>query len=379
MSRTKLMIPGPVELSPGVLEAMSRPVIGHRTPEFDEVLEYCWDILKKLFRTRNDVVVITGSGTSAMDAAISNIIGVGDEVVCCTGGKFSERFVEIVKSYGGVPREVEVEWGCAVRPEDVEEVLSDSSARVVTLTHNETSTGVLNDAGAVAKVVRDYGAVFVMDAITSVGGDDVRTDEWGVDICLSGSQKCLAAPPGLAMAAVSERAWEMMADNQSRGYYLNLLKYRGSLKKSTTPFTPSVPLVMGLKRALWEIMDEGLEARISRHRGLARASREAALALGLGLFADPAFASNTVTAINIPDSLTDDDVRGRMKRDFGILLAGGQDHVKGKIFRIGHMGNVGQEDLLEVLSALEMCLDKSGFSFKTGSGVSAAEDVFSEK
>ncbi|MEE8358756.1 MAG: aminotransferase class V-fold PLP-dependent enzyme, partial [Candidatus Hydrothermarchaeales archaeon] len=183
MTRTKLMIPGPVELSPGVLEAMSRPVIGHRTPEFDEVLEYCWDVLKKLFRTRNDVVLLTGSGTSAMDAAISNIIGDGDEVVCCTGGKFSERFVEIVRAYGGVPREVEVEWGCAVCPEDVEEVLSDSSARVVTLTHNETSTGVLNDAGAISKVVKDYGAVFVMDAITSVGGDDVRTDEWGVDIC----------------------------------------------------------------------------------------------------------------------------------------------------------------------------------------------------
>jgi len=379
VSRTKLMIPGPVELSPGVLEAMSRSIIGHRTPEFDEVLEYCWDVLKKVFQTRNDVVLLTGSGTSAMDAAISNMIGIGDEVVCCTGGKFGERFVEVVKAYGGVPRAVDVDWGCAVHPEDVERVLSDSSAKVVTLTHNETSTGVLNDAGAISKVVKDYDAVFVMDAITSVGGDEVRTDEWGVDICLSGSQKCLAAPPGLAMAAVSERAWEMMADNSSRGYYLDLFKYRGSLQKSTTPFTPAVPLIMGLKQALWEIMDEGLEARISRHRSLARASRDAGLALGFGLFADPAFASNTVTAINIPDSLSDDDVRGQMKRDFGILLAGGQDHVKGKIFRIGHMGNVGQADLLETLSALETCLDKSGFGFKRGSGVSAAEDVFSEK
>ncbi len=379
MSGYKLLIPGPVELSPGVLEAMSRPIIGHRTPEFDDVLTYCWDTLKKIYQTQNDVVLLTSSGTSAMDAAISNTIESGDEVVCVTGGKFGERFVGIVKAYGGVPLEVDVKWGNAVRPEDVESVLSESSAKVVCLTHNETSTGVIHDARAVARVAREYGALFVMDAVTSVGGDDVRTDEWGVDICITGSQKCLAVPPGLAMAAVSDRAWDVMGENSSRGYYLDLLKYRASLSKSTTPFTPAVPLIMGLKRALEEIEEEGLENRIRRHRMLAKATREASLAWGLVLFAEEGYWSNTVTAIRIPVGLSDDDVRGRMKRDFGILLAGGQDHVKGKIFRIGHMGNVNQDVLLEALSALERCLEKSGFDFEKGSGVRAAEAVFAEK
>ena len=203
--------------------------------------------------------------------------------------------------------------------------------------------------------------------------------DWGVDICITGSQKCLAAPPGLSMAAVSDQAWNTINENSSRGFYLDLLKYRDSLKKDTTPFTPAVPLIRGLKKALEEIMDEGLEARIKRHRSLARASQEASNALNLSLFPKSDCASNTVTAIRIPEGLSDDDIRGRMKREFGILLAGGQDHVKGKIFRIGHMGNVGKEDLLEVLSALEICLNKSGFKIQKGSGVSAAENVFSKE
>ncbi|MFQ5975032.1 MAG: pyridoxal-phosphate-dependent aminotransferase family protein [Candidatus Hydrothermarchaeales archaeon] len=379
MKRTKLMIPGPVELSPGVLEEMAKPLIGHRTPEFDRILVYCWDTLKKIFQTKNDVVLITASGTAAMDAAIANTIQEGDEVVCIKGGKFGERFIGIIKGYGGIPKEVEVDWGKAVNPEDVEAVLAESSAKVLTLTHNETSTGVLNDAEAVGKVAREYGVLFVMDAVTSVGGDDVRTDEWGVDICITGSQKCLAAPPGMAMAALSERAWEAIEANNSKSYYLDLLKYRYSMRKETTPFTPSVPLVMGLKKALEEIMEEGIKERIKRHRTLAKASREAAKALNLALFPDEKDASNTVTAVRIPETLTDDDIRGRIKRDFGILLAGGQDEVKGKIFRIGHMGNVNQKDLLELLSALEISLEKSGYNIEAGKGVEAAKEVFLKK
>jgi aspartate aminotransferase-like enzyme len=213
-----------------------------------------------------------------------------------------------------------------------------------------------------------------MDGVTSVGGDDVRTDEWGVDICITGSQKCLAAPPGLGFAAVSERAWNVIEKKSNkRGFYLDLASYRKSLKKSTTPFTPAVSLIYGLRIALAEIKEEGLENRIARHRALAKATREAAKALNLPLFADPAHASNTVTAIKIPEGLTDQDVRGRLKDEYGILLAGGQEAVKGKIFRIGHMANVDGVELLGVLSALEMVLAKSGHHFTPGAGVAAAQ------
>lgn len=374
--KKKLMIPGPVELSPAVLLAMAQPLIGHRTPDFEAVLEECLSGMKEIFQTKNDVVLITGSGTAGMDAAIASTIKEGDEYICLTGGKFGERFMEIVQAYGGKAKEVKVEWGRSFTVEQVENAIKESNAKAITLTHNETSTGVVHDAEAIGRLAREYDLLFIMDAITSIGGDYVLCDEWGVDICVAGSQKCLAAPPGLAFAAVSEKAWQIIQSNKSRSYYLNLASYRKSLAKKTTPFTPSVSLVFGLHRALKEIKEEGLENRIKRHRTLARAAREAAKAMNLELFAEERFASNTVTAIRIPSKLTDEDVRGRMKKEHGILLAGGQDAVKGKIFRIGHMGNVGYLDLMEVLAALELTLKKAGHSVELGKGTAAAQKVF---
>ncbi|MBI4344891.1 MAG: alanine--glyoxylate aminotransferase family protein [Euryarchaeota archaeon] len=376
MRRMKLMIPGPVELSPEVLLAMARPMMGHRTPDFEAILEECWSGLKEIFQTKNDMLLITGSGTAGMDAAIASTIKEGDEYVCITGGKFGERFVEMVKAYGGVPREVKVEWGRAVDPAEVDKALSQSKAKAVTLTHNETSTGVLHDAEAVGKVAKKHGALFIMDAITSIGGDYVKADEWGVDICIAGSQKCLVSPPGLAMVSVSPKAWEVIGKNKTRNYYLNLASYKKSMEKKTTPFTPSVTLIYGLQAALRAIKEEGLENRIKRHRLMARATREAVKAMGLELYADEGHASNTVTSIKIPQGLTDEDVRGKMKKEHGILLAGGQDQIKGKIFRIGHMGNVEYLDLMSVLSALELTLKKAGRDIELGSGLGAAQRVF---
>lgn len=376
--RQRLMIPGPVELSPEVLLEMAKPLIGHRTPEFDEILLQCWRDMKEILQTKNDVVLITGSGTAGMDAAIASTIEEGNEFVCVTGGKFGERMLEIVKSYGGKAREVNVEWGRAADPVEVEKVVAESDAKAITLTHNETSTGVLHDAQAIGKIAKEHGLLFIMDAITSAGGDYVKVDEWGVDICIAGSQKCLAAPPGLAMLSVSDKAWEVIHKNKTKNFYLNLASYHDSMEKNTTPFTPSVTLVYGLSKALRAIMEEGLENRIRRHRGLAKATREAAKAMDLELFADESHASNTVTAIRIPKGLTDDDVRGEMKRRYGILIAGGQAHVKGKIFRIGHMGNAGYLELMSVLSALELVLKRAGHAFELGRGIKAAQEVFSE-
>ncbi len=374
--KLKLLIPGPVELSYRVLLAMARPPMGHRTPDFEAILEECWDILREVFQTRGDVMIITGSGTSAMDAAVASAVKKGEEIVCIEGGKFGERFGEIARAHGIKAREVRVEWGSALEPEKVEEVVAESSAKAITLTHNETSTGVVHDAKAVGKIAREYDLVYILDGITSVGGDEVKADSWGVDICITGSQKCLAAPPGLAMVSVSERAWEAIDGNEERGFYLDLAAYRRALKKKTTPYTPSVSLIYGLREALRIVREEGIENRVKRHRTMALATRRAAKAMNLELFADEKSASNTVTAIKIPEGLTDDDVRGAMKRDHGILLAGGQAKLKGRIFRIGHMGNVGYGDLVEALAALERVLVKAGHSLNLGDGISEAQQIF---
>ena len=372
--KKRIFIPGPVGLSAEVLAAQAQPMMGHRTPDFNAILEECWDGLRYVYQTKNDVAIITGSGTAAMDAAVSSVISAGDEVVCIGGGKFGERFPKIVSAFGGKPIDVPVEWGKAVDPSEVESAVAGSSAVAITMTHNETSTGVLHDAKAIARIARENNMLFIMDAVTSVGGEDVKTDEWGVDICITGSQKCLAAPPGLGFAAVNNRAWDVIENNSGkRGFYLDLASYRKSLKKSTTPFTPAVSLIYGLRAALSIIREEGLENRINRHRLLAEATREAVLAMNLELFADPDYASNTVTAIKIPAGLTDDDVRGRLNSDFGILLAGGQESVKGRIFRIGHMAAVDAVDLLGLLSALEIVLAKAGHDFTRGAGVTAAQ------
>lgn len=370
------MIPGPVELTPEVLSETARPVMGHRTPDFEAILAQCRDDLKHIYQTKNDIVLITGSGTAAMDAAVASTIEAGDEFVCIGGGKFGERMSEIVKSYGGIAKDVSVEWGRTFDVDEVEKAVSESSAKAITLTHNETSTGVVHDAATIGRIAKKHGCLFILDAITSLGGDYVKTDEWGVDLCTGGSQKCLAAPSGLSTIAVSGRAWDVIENNDTKNYYLNLASYRKALKKNTTPFTPSVNLIYGLSAALKEIKAEGLDNRIRRHRTLAKATREAAVAMNLELFSDLSVASNTVTSMKVPEGLTDDDVRGEMKRRFNILMAGGQNQLKGKIFRIGHMGNVGYLELMSVLSALELVLRKADHELEPGNGIKAAQEVF---
>ncbi|NOZ82211.1 MAG: alanine--glyoxylate aminotransferase family protein [Euryarchaeota archaeon] len=370
------MIPGPVELDEEVLLALAKPLMGHRTPEFEEMLEDCWRLLRMVYRTRNEIALITGSGTAAMEAAVASVVEPGTRVLCIGGGKFGERLGEIARCFGAEVSMLEVEWGGSFAPEEVDEALSESGAEVVTLTHNETSTGVVHSAEAVGRAAREHDALFIADAITSVGGDVVETDGWGIDLCITGSQKCLAAPPGLGFVAVSERAWEWMQERKAKhAFYLDLLRYRKALKKRTTPFTPSVTLIYGLHAALRRIERETLEARIRRHRALAEATRRAAEAMGLSLLPSREHASNTVTAIRIPQGLSDDDIRGRLKREYGILVAGGQEKLKGRIFRIGHMGEVSARELLSLLACLEQVLRCSGFEVKPGTGTEAAREV----
>jgi aspartate aminotransferase-like enzyme len=353
-----LMIPGPVQLHERIIKAMARQMIGHRTKEFSEILEYCTEMLKKLFGTKHDVFIISGSGTAGMEAAIASFSKV-KRITCIDNGKFGDRFVRIASRYTEVDA-VRFEWGKSIDLDTVEKSLAEGS-EAIAFVHNETSTGILNPAKEIAKLAKRYDALVIMDGITSVGGDEVRMDEWGIDVAVVGSQKCIGAPPGLAAVAVSERAWEFY--NERCPFYLDLKAYKKKLPDLQTPYTPAVPLFLALHEALKIIEEEGLENRIRRHRIFAEAVRTWAVEAGLELFPELneySRYSNTVTAIKMPDGITDKELRGTVKSEYGILISGGQEHLKGKIFRIGTMGNVTKRDVLATLVAVEDVLSRKG-------------------
>ena len=354
-----LMLPGPVPVPERVRLAMARQAINHRSPEFGAVYADCVRCLKPAFGTENDLVIISGSGTAGMEAAVANV-GRGKKIACLSNGKFGERLYDISKRYGDATQ-LASDWGTPLPLEDLAASL-EAGAEVVTLVHNETSAGIRNPAREVGKLCRKHDALFIMDGITSIGGDVVEADRWGVDIAIVGSQKCLAAPAGLAAVSVSERAWERLCDE--RPYYLDLAAYRKTAKKDPmeTPYTPAVPLFLALQQAGLLIDEEGIEHRVMRHQRLAQAVRAAAAAWGLPLFPtiDALHGySNTVTAIRMPEETTDADFRGLVKK-LGIVIAGGQDHLKGKIFRIGHMGAVGAPEVLGTLGAIQAAMHRLG-------------------
>ncbi len=354
-----LMLPGPVPVPERVRLAMARQAINHRSPEFGAVYADCVRCLKPAFGTENDLVIISGSGTAGMEAAVANV-GRGKKIACLSNGKFGERLYDISKRYGDATQ-LASDWGTPLPLEALAASL-EAGAEVVTLVHNETSTGIRNPAHEVGKLCRKHDALFVMDGITSIGGDVVEADRWGVDIAIVGSQKCLAAPAGLAAVSVSARAQERFVDQ--RPYYLDLAAYIKNAKKEPmeTPYTPAVPLFLALQQAGLMLEEEGIEHRVMRHQRLAQAVRAAAAAWNLPLFptTDALHAySNTVTAIRMPEETTDADFRGLVKR-LGIVIAGGQDHLKGKIFRIGHMGAVGAPEVLATLGAIQAAMHRLG-------------------
>lgn len=379
MEETLLMIPGPTRVAPRVLKAMSEAIINHRSAEFAEILTETNEMMSEIFQTDNQSYTITGSGTAAMEAAVGNILNKGDKILNIVGGKFGERFMQIAKANGGSPIELEVEWGTAVNPEDVKNILDENEdIKAVTIVHNETSTGVANPIEEVGNVLKDYDALYVVDTVSSLGGDDVAVDDYNIDICVTGSQKCLAAPPGMAAITVSDDAWNLIDKVQSSSYYLDIRKYKkyGNNEPSETPFTPSVSLMYAMKEALNVVMEEGLESRIKRHKLAAEATKNGIKAIGLELFAQEEVSSATVTAIKMPEGVTDKDMRGTMRDKYGIVLAGGQDHLKGNVFRIGHMGNVTYKDIVTTISALEMTLKGLGFDVELGKGVGAVADTY---
>jgi aspartate aminotransferase-like enzyme len=368
-----LMMPGPVPIPERVRFAMARQAINHRSAEFGTVYSDCVRVCRTAFATKNELFVISGSGTAGMEAAVANV-GRDKDIACIVNGKFGERLFKISQRYGKA-HEIKSEWGTPVNLEALKAQL-EAGAQVVTLVHNETSAGIKNPAEEIGKLCRKHDALFIMDGITSIAGDTVEVDKWGVDIAITGSQKCFAAPAGLAMISVGSRAWERMTKNPP--YYLDLAAYKKSASGTPmeTPYTPAVPLFLALREACLMIEEEGLPARIARHQKMAQAVRAAAQAWGVSLF--PKIDnihnySSTVTAMEYPAGVKDDEMRGIVKK-MGIVIAGGQDHLKGKIFRIGSMGAVSAPEILATLAATQHALKKCGYAPK-GCGVGAAAEV----
>jgi aspartate aminotransferase-like enzyme len=375
-----LMIPGPTPVPEQVLLAMAKHPIGHRSGDFSKIMAEVTQNLKWLHQTQNDVLVLTASGTGAMEAGIINFLSPGDRVLVGCNGKFGERWAEVCDAYGVNAERVTAEWGQALDPEQFREKLEadrNKEIKAVIITHSETSTGVLNDLETINRHVKAHGeALIIVDTVTSLGAYNVPIDKWGLDVVGSGSQKGYMMPPGLGFVAVSAKAWEAYKTAKLPRYYLDLGKYRKDAAKNTTPFTPPVNLVFALQASLRIMQNEGLENIFARHQRLTLAARAAVKALGLPLLAPDEAASPAITAV-IPDRVDAEQIRAVMKKRFDIILAGGQDHLKGKIFRIGHLGFVSDRDLLAAIAALETSLQELGYEgFAPGSGVAAAARVF---
>lgn len=368
---TLLMIPGPVKVPQRVLRAMSKPMISHRSADFEKIYEDCRARLKDLFDTKNEVVVLSGSGTAGMEAAVGGIIGKGEKIVTITNGKFGERFTELGDRYGSAAP-LDFPWGTPFDLERVKAALEEG-AKAITMVHNETSVGIVNPAREVGKLARKYDAVFIVDGISSVGGNEFLTDEWGIDIAITGSQKCLAVPPGLAMVAVSKRAMDLLEEGKG-GYYTDLKAHLKKAEKNQTPYTPAVSLFFALQEALTMAAEEGFPERRARMARLAGGVRAAASSLDIQLFPqvnEHTTYSNTVTAMKMPSGISDSQLRGGMRKR-GVVVSGGQEGLKGKIFRIGTMGACTEADVLRTIQTLELVLEKEGVISSLGAGVEAA-------
>ncbi|WP_448266016.1 pyridoxal-phosphate-dependent aminotransferase family protein [Nostoc sp. DSM 114159] len=377
-----LMIPGPTPVPEAALLALAKHPIGHRTSEFSNILAEVTENLKWLHQTQSDVLMLNVSGTGAVEAGIINFLSPGDRILVGSNGKFGERWVEIGQAYGLNVEEVKVEWGKPLDPAVFAEKLqadTQKQIKAVIITHSETSTGVLNDLETINRHVKEHGeALIIVDAVTSLGAFNLPVDAWGLDIVASGSQKGYMIPPGLGFVSVSPKAWEAYKTAKLPKYYLDLGKYRKATAKNTTPFTPPVNLIVALHTTLRIMKEEGLESIFARHERLKNATRAAIKGLNLPLLAADSSASPAITAV-APQGIEPDKIRSLMKKRFDIALAGGQDHLSNKIFRIGHLGFVSDRDILSCIASLEVTLTELGYEdFTPGSGIAAAVKVFSQ-
>jgi aspartate aminotransferase-like enzyme len=357
-----LRIPGPTPCPPQVLAAVAKPMINHRGRHFAELIGRVVGRLKRFYRTQGDVLVLTASGTGGLEAAVVNTLSPGDRVLAVVIGAFGERFAAIAQAYGAEVVRLEYEWGRAADPDDVRRVLSrDPRIKAVLVTHNETSTGVTNPLKALAAVVREHERLLLVDAVSSLGAIPLETDAWGLDVVVTGSQKGWMVPPGLAFVSVSQRAWEAYREAKMPRFYLDLGRHKEALERGQTPWTPALSVLFGLDVALEMMEAEGLENIFARHARIGEMTRQGVKALGLRLLADERYASNTVTAVVVPDGVDERVLRRLLEDEYGVVLAGGQGKLSGKIFRIGHLGWVTEEDIRDTLDSLAQALPRLGY------------------
>lgn len=374
MRKPRLMTPGPAPVPEDVLLELARPVIHHRSEEAKQVIVEAAAGLKEVFQTRNDVLILTSSGTGAMEAAVVNTVPRGEKAIVLNAGYFAQRWGNIAKAFGIEVVSLDTEWGQPVDPARVEAALKPHPDAVAVFgTLSETSTGTAHPVEAIGKVVAKTDAVFAVDGISAVGAIECRTDDWGIDLLCVGSQKALMMPPGLAFLAVSPKAWAKIEACDAPAFYFNLKAARKKMAEFDTPYTPAHTLILALRAALRRIKDEGIEHVWERHRRMSEACQAGIKALGLELFS--ARPAEGLTAFRVPTGLKDGQIRARLAERFGITTVGGQDRLKGQIMRIGHMGYMDELDVVAGLAALEMVLDELGFPVEPGRAVAAAQRV----
>ena len=374
-----LLTPGPTPVPPEVLAELAKPVIHHRERDFREIYERCLVRLQQVYRTKNDVLMFTTSGTGAFESAVANLTSAGDRQLVLSAGNFGERWAGMARAFGADLVHARLEWGETPEPEDLRSALADAGdVKVVYLTHSETSTGVVCDVQALAAVAKDAGTLVVVDAVSSLGAVPLESDLWDIDVVVSGSQKALMCPPGLAFASVSAAALAASANATAPRYVMDWERTRKGQAKLDAPFTPAVSIVRALDVALGLLLDEGLEAAFDRHARLGRACREGAKAMGLELFSPDEERSAVVTAIRAPDGVDSTAVVKGLRDRFGMTIANGQGDLKGKIFRIGHIGWFDIFDITSALAAIELVLTDAGAEIERGVAVTRALEAWAE-
>ena len=380
MNRPEIILaPGPTPIPPEVLLAQGSPLVYHRGPGFGSIMRGVTSRLKELYRTENaDVLLMTSSGTGALESAIANCFSPGDEVLVPVAGFFAERFKVLAETFGLVVRTVDYEWGERIRPDEVAAALAEHPVKAVLLTQSETSTGVIQPIEELSRVANGAGALVIVDVVSSLGAVPFEFDAWGVDVAVGGSQKALSASPGIAFVAISDRAWEATHPATNPRFYFDWATYKrfADLPHPENPWTPAISVMQGLQAALELYFSDGIVAAMRRHQMLSRAVKEGAKALGLDLFGEGLDDNWTVTAIRAPESADADTISDTIRAEHGCVLAPGQGPLKGKVFRIGHFGYFSELDIIRGLAALEMTLESLGHPMKRGAAVAAAETVF---
>jgi aspartate aminotransferase-like enzyme len=379
MKKKYLLAPGPTPVPEHVALEMAQPMMHHRTPQFSAIFGEAASAAKYLFQTEQDVLILAATGTGGMEGCITNLFSPGDKVLAVNGGKFGERWGKISQAYGMQVVWINVEWGQAVDPAVVKAALEkEPDIKGILVQASETSTGVAHPIEELSKLTRDRDdLLLIVDGITGLGVFDLPMDKWGIDAMVTGSQKALELPPGLALVALSAKAWKFADQSKCPHFYFDFKKEKKNLADKTSAYTPAVSLVIGLRRVLKDIQEEGLENVFKRHGRLARATRAAVQALGLKLIA-PSSPADSLTGVFVPEGVDGAKLVKSLRDDFGVTMAGGQDQWKGKIVRIAHLGYIDTFDTITAIASLEMALKKHGHNVEFGKGVAAAQEILLE-